>query len=254
MILATYLVYFSPTKSTEKIVKIIGKEFGETQEIDLCNKENDFKKSFHQDDICIVGVPSYGGRVPAIALERIKNFKGNHAKAILVVSYGNRDYDDTLIELADCLKEVGFLCVGAISAIAEHSIMHQFATGRPDSKDEIELSEFAKKILKKIKSNSHFTDLHLPGNHPYKTYNGLPLKPKASKVCTACGLCANVCPVGAISVSNPAKTNKSLCISCMRCVEVCPVHARKVNSLLVKVAAKKMKKSCETRKENELFI
>ena len=44
---------------------------------------------FDADDVCVIGVPSYGGRVPGIALERMNKFKGNHAKAILVVSYGN---------------------------------------------------------------------------------------------------------------------------------------------------------------------
>lgn len=39
--------------------------------------------------------------MPGIALERMNKFKGNHAKAILVVSYGNRAFEDTLKELAD---------------------------------------------------------------------------------------------------------------------------------------------------------
>ncbi len=110
-----------------------------------------FNHSFNKEDICIIGVPSYGGRVPSIALERIKGLKGNNAKAVLVVSYGNRAYEDTLRELSECVTNGGFCCIAGVAAIAEHSIMHQFATGRPDKEDKEELVQFSRKILDKIK-------------------------------------------------------------------------------------------------------
>ena len=113
--------------------------------------DNSTRDSFTENDICVIGVPSYGGRVPSIALERMKAYKGNNTKVVLVVSYGNRAYDDTLKELLDFFDNRGFSCVAAIAAIAEHSIMHQFATGRPDESDQTELIEFAQKISKKNK-------------------------------------------------------------------------------------------------------
>ncbi len=247
-------IYFSPTGSTEKIAKVIANELGDYQEFDLSKRENHITQTFTEDDLCVIGVPSYGGRVPSVVLERMNEYQGGNAKAVLVVSYGNRAYDDTLRELTEFVENKGFCCVAAIAAVAEHSIMHQFATGRPDKSDQKELAQFAKKILDKINSKAACGKLNVPGNFPYREYKSVPLKPKAGGKCTSCGLCANLCPVGAIPLDNPKKTDKNLCISCMRCMNICPNNARKVNSLMVKVASKKMAAACGEKKKNELFI
>ena len=41
-------------------------------------------------------VPVYGGRVPAIAIQRLRALKGQGGPAIAVVVYGNRAYEDAL--------------------------------------------------------------------------------------------------------------------------------------------------------------
>lgn len=251
--MSTYQIYFSPTQHTERITEIITNTFESSSKIDLTDKMSATSKIFSEEDICIIGVPSYGGRVPSIALERMNHYQGNNAKAILLVSYGNRAYEDTLKELQEFLTSKGFQCIAAIAAVAEHSIMHQFATGRPDMQDKKELFEFAEKIRSKINENEFSKELHLPGNNPYREYHGVPLKPKVGKQCSMCGICANKCPVGAIDVNNPKVTNKDMCISCMRCIEICPSHAREVSDLKLKIAATQMKKTCSDRKENELF-
>ena len=246
-------VVFSPTGGTKKVCKILSNEFpGEKIEIDLMNMDSSNSKGeITSDDICLIAVPSFGGRVPVPAAESLKRMKGDHAKAVLIVVFGNRAYDDTLLELKDIAEESGFVCIAAIAAIAEHSIMHQFGSGRPDKQDKEELKKYAVQIFHKLSEGQEFGDLVVPGKRPYREFGGLPLHPKAGRACNECGVCANVCPVGAIRKENPRETDNKKCITCMGCAAVCPQNARKLNPVLLAAASSKMKKACSSRKENE---
>jgi len=250
-------IVFSPTGGTKQVTDTITKAWEmPVNEIDLTSAETDHTSfCLKKDDIAIIAVPSYGGRVPPLAAQRISKIRGNQAQCVIVCVYGNRAYEDTLIELNDIAEKSGFKVIAAIAAIAEHSIMHQYATGRPDAKDKQELQNFAEKILEKMNNSAAETStLQIPGNYPYKKAGGSGLVPKADNKCTNCGLCAENCPAQAISKENLKVTDSKKCISCMRCVVKCPQSARKVNSAMVSAAALAMKKACSTRKENELYI
>lgn len=254
--MSLYKIIFSPTGGTEKVADQLVRAFAqEVKTIDLTDFATDFQQiSLTEEDLCIVAVPSFGGRVPKIAAERLEKLKANGAKAILIAVYGNRAYEDTLLELKTILTDSGFFCVAAVAAVAEHSIMRQFAQGRPDKRDLEQLSQFGKQIRQRMEENRMPADLALPGNRPYRECNGVPIKPSAKKNCTNCGLCAKKCPVQAIPLDDPSKTDHETCISCMRCVSICPAHSREVNKILTSIAASKMKKACSARKENELFM
>ncbi|MDO5406257.1 MAG: 4Fe-4S binding protein [Eubacteriales bacterium] len=249
-------ITFSPTGGTDKISGMIMKEAaGNHKKISLLSNTTDYHAySFDEEDVCVISVPSYGGRVPDVAVQRISAMNGNKARVILVSVYGNRAYDDTLMELKETVKKAGFIPIAAIAAIAEHSIMRQYAAGRPDSADEREIRRFAEIIWTKIQSGEVTNEVKVPGNETYREYHGVPLKPKAGKACNQCGACATQCPVGAIDSKNPKITDKYKCISCMRCVSICPKHARKLNRLMLTVASRKMAKACENRKDNEFFM
>lgn len=250
----TYQITFSPTGGTKRVSDILTDRLAEaTETIDLCDRAVDFSGiAFSPEDVCVVAVPSYGGRVPGIAVQRLSQLKGNGARAVLAAVYGNREFEDTLVELKDTLDAAGFICVAAVSAVAEHSILPQFATGRPDAQDIRELEAFADTILERLKGDS-VPELTVPGNRPYKPFKVLPMTPAANKDCIGCGICAKGCPVGAIPMDDPRKTDSDICISCMRCIRVCPQNARHVNKLLLAGAEQKLKKVCSTRKGNTLF-
>lgn len=253
--MGTYSIYFSPTGGTKKVMDILADEWGKTEEIDLSNAERNFSQfCFQREDICLIGVPSFGGRVPAPALERLKVMQGGGAGVVLVVTYGNRAYDDTLLELKEELTACGFHVAAGIAAVTEHSIMHQYGTGRPGQEDEKELRTYIQKIKNSWRElNDAKKELAVPGNRPYREYDGVPMKPKAKKGCIRCGKCASLCPVQAIPETDFSSVDEKKCISCMRCIAVCPKKARKVSSLLLFMSGKKLKKACESPKKNELF-
>lgn len=250
-----YDIVFSPTGGTKKVADgLTGALEGDITTVDLTDSKQDFDAvSLTKEDVAVIFVPSYGGRVPAVAAERLGVVHGNGARAILVCVYGNRAYEDTLVELEDAAKRAGFQVIGAVAAIAEHSIARQFAAGRPDALDAAQLSDFAKQIQRKL-SEADSSEPAIPGNRPYKKAGGVGMVPKATKECTNCGICAEKCPVQAIDRENPKKVNEKACISCMRCVAVCPQGARKLNPVMLSAASLMLKKVCSERKKCELFL
>lgn len=250
-----YEIYFSPTGGTKQVADVLAEGLhGEVAAVDLTGYQTKTEALLlSKEDVAVIAVPSYGGRVPEIAVKKLEKMKGNGAAAVLTCVYGNRAYEDTLVELEDTAERAGFHTIAAVAAVAEHSIVRKYAAGRPDSEDRKELINFAAKIREKILEGNMETP-SIPGNRPYKKAGGAGMVPKPDKTCVNCGICAKQCPVHAIDKKDPKKVEKGKCISCMRCITVCPHLARKVNPLMLTAADLMLKKVCSERKENELFL
>ncbi len=250
-----YEIYFSPTGGTQKAVELLAKELsGKIQRVDLTDSEKDFSEIFLSPaDIAIIGAPSFTGRVPQPAVQRLLQIHGNAARAVILCTYGNRAYEDTLIELQDIAMKSGFRVISAIAAIAEHSIAHQIGAGRPDAKDYAQLAGFAQKIRAKL-SAGDVSAPSVPGNRPYQDANEAGLVPWPTDDCTNCGLCATKCPVQAIDRKDASIVDDAACISCMRCIAICPHKAREANSEIIAAVNAMLAKACPDRKEYELYI
>ena len=100
-------IVFSPTGGTEKVADIIGKHWNENPaKIDFSDATADFSKcEITGQDMAVIAMPSFGGRAPAVAIDRLKKIHGNGASCALVCVYGNRAYEDTLVEMEDAAKE-----------------------------------------------------------------------------------------------------------------------------------------------------
>ncbi len=240
---------FSPTGGCSKIAAAIaGTRMG--TRIDLCAPVK--PQELPDGAPLLAVVPVYGGRIPAIAAQRILSLRGNGNPAIAVVVYGNRAYEDALLELKNVLTEAGFVVIAAAAFIAEHSIIRSIAANRPDSDDLAKAAEFGTAVEAKLQGEQ--TPVDVPGNAEYRPLPQMPVTPLVTDACGGCGMCARKCPTGAIPLDNPRSTDAAACILCMRCVSICPRRARILPPPMVDAFTAKLKAVAGEPKKAEIYL
>jgi len=267
------LVYFSPTGTTKAVVQGIarGIHHGTVEELDITRPDGRIQPlRTSEKELLVVGVPVYMGRVPALSGEWLQSIQAHNTPAVCVVVYGNRAYDDALLELNDILIGRGCKPIAGAAFIGEHSFSTAetpTAVGRPDTSDLKHAELFGQKIQEKlnaIPSVDRITPVNLPGCHPYR---GDPIHPyrkgtvfwnvdfiAVSDECVQCGTCAKGCPVGAIDPENSRVIDTENCITCCACIKHCPKHARTIKPGLVREASLRLYTLYNERKEPEYYL
>lgn len=264
------MAYFSPTKTTKRVIEAIceGIDVSKTYNLDLTKpKGADSNTSDNEiGQLVIIGAPVYSGRLPQDAVDRLRCLEGNNRPAIVVVVYGNRAYEDALLELKDLAVELGFKPIAAAAFIGEHSFSTgktPIAVGRPDAADIIKAAEFGKDIMRQVASAATIADLELmsdklnvPGNFPYKDRKeSPPISPiTIEEKCNKCGVCVQVCPTMAIYLEDSVITNAKACIRCCACIKECPTDARVMEHPKMVEIAQWLHSSCGLRKETEIYL
>lgn len=244
------IAHFSPTGGTKKVADALAAGFNiPVAEMDLTSV--DATAVLGENDALMAVLPVYAGRVPQISLERLAALKGNGQKAVAVVVYGNREYDDALLETTNALEANGFRVIAAAAFIAEHSIVRSIAAGRPDAEDEKIARQFAADVIAKL---ANPTSITVPGNDPYVELKPPAFHPAADENCVKCGICSVQCPVGAIPLDDPSQTNNDVCINCMRCVQVCTQQCRALPAPFVAGATQMLSEKAAGYKNPVVFL
>ncbi len=215
------------------------------------------------------GTPVYAGRVPNKIMPYIKeHFCGNGASAVPVVVYGNRNFDDALVELRNLLTENGFHTIAAAAVVARHSFSKVIAAGRPNEQDFEAIRGFVDQVLIKadqISSGEMIEPVIVPGINPPEKYyvplgvdgqsaKFLKARPKTNaKKCNHCGICAKNCPMGSIDRKDP-KIVMGICIKCQACVRKCPAGAKYFDDEAFLSHKEMLEKNYIRRAESEFFV
>ncbi len=259
------LVYFSPTRTTRRIVEgvAMGLRAPEVQIIDLTPAEA-ARQTFPANPrgLTVIGSPVYAGRIPADMVARFRNIKGCGEAAVVLVTYGNRAYEDALLELRDLALNAGFQPIAAGAFIGEHSYSQEttpIALGRPDLADIEEAAAFGERVrekLRRISSLGLAPPIQVPGNFPYKESglaSGIAPATDAAR-CNGCGECIALCPVGAISADDPCQVHPDTCIRCCACVKFCPTGAKAMDHAKINQFREYLTLNHKAPKKPEIYL
>lgn len=263
--------YFSGTDTTKRVVKTIADAIADELTIDEIVDYNFttplIRKAvprFQEKDLVITGVPTIAGRVPNLLLPYLEKIQGNNAKGVAVVLFGNRNYDDSLMELHQLMKAGNINVIAGGAFVGEHSFSKTLAKGRPDLKDLAIVDEFGRRIAKKLREDDH-SEPKIKGNWPLSPYytprdrhgKGIDIrkvKPKTHKnLCINCKICATICPMGAIDFADVSLV-PGICMKCCACVKKCPTQAKYFDDEGYLYHARELEDLYARRAEPEYFL
>jgi ferredoxin len=258
-------VYFSPTGTTKAIVQGIARGLDPVSVETIDITRPDVRKQrlrTDESDLLIVGMPVYAGRIPGLMNAWLDRVDANQTPVVCVVVYGNREFEDALLELKDGLKKRGCVPVACAAYIGEHSFSTPetpIAVARPDGDDLEHAAGFGRRIREKLEaltSVDGMPDVDVPGNFPYKVVE-MPANVDFIDVgsgCTQCRVCETVCPVEAIDMMGGTPCDTGVCVHCCACIKSCPEGARTMKPSRFREIANRLTEMCRERKTPAWFL
>lgn len=242
---------FSPRGTTRRTAQVAADAVGGPQKwYDLGRRSFPVGMRVSPADTCIIAVPCFSGRVPPVIADRIASLRGSGAKALVIATFGNRAYEDSLLELCDLAEAAGFHVTGAAAVAAQHSLAPLIGSGRPDARDLKEVVDFARQAAA-YEGTAHAEP---PGHRPYRPYNRLGYAPGPTQTCVQCRRCAEVCPVDAIQKRRGVPADISKCLGCMTCVESCPHQCRQLPEQVSREIGARLAASATGRAQSEFYL
>lgn len=114
-------LYFSPTGGSKRSALSLAAALAPEGFAELDITCGAVAGDFGPGDVVVFSVPCYNGRVPGVAAGRLEQVHGHRTPCIISITYGNRDYDDSLLELQDIVQRQGFIVQGAAALVGQHT-------------------------------------------------------------------------------------------------------------------------------------
>lgn len=237
----TVLLCFSPTHTTLRVLRAIAAGTGlpcTEYDLTLPGQRAAFLReppSFDRETLVLLGAPVYAGHVLKLFGAAVSACRGCGAPAVTVCLYGNRCYDEAVLDLYDLSVNAGFVPFAAAAFVGEHSFTAAVGTGRPNADDRAGAERFGRALLKKVGTCGPLSrdrvpfvarDNGLVGSHrsSLSVVSGPTVR---ADLCTHCGACIDACPMGVLSAAAgglPVCAARG-CLKCRACARVCPGQA-----------------------------